>query len=135
MLAAWGGQVHCGAISRLCVSHDEAYLFTASEDGQLFMFELVGEGAVQRERGRRKDEDTGQELDTVLVSKAELLERIAGAEELEQKVPCKPPVALSSRVAAPLDCCAAGEGAADAGRVSDAPQGAVLLGSNKKGQS
>lgn len=50
------------------------------------MFELLGEGAAQRERSRRKEEDAGQELDTVLVSKAELLERIAGAEELEQKV-------------------------------------------------
>lgn len=70
----------------MCVSHDEAHLFTASEDGQLFMFELLGEGAAQRERSRRKEEDAGQELDTVLVSKAELLERIAGAEELEQKV-------------------------------------------------
>ena len=71
---------------RLCVSHDEAHLFTASEDGQLFMFELLGEGAAQRERSRRNQEDAGQELDTVLVSKAELLERIAAAEELEQKV-------------------------------------------------
>ena len=41
---------------------------------------------MQRERTRRKEEDAGQELDTVLVSKVELLERIAGAEELEQKV-------------------------------------------------
>ena len=73
-------------MSRLCVSHDEAHLFTASEDGQLFMFELLGEGAAQRERSRRNQEDAGQELDTVLVSKAELLERIAAAEELEQKV-------------------------------------------------
>ena len=40
----------------------------------------------RRERTRRKEEDAGQELDTVLVSKVELLERIAGAEELEQKV-------------------------------------------------
>ena len=50
------------------------------------MFELLGEGAAQRERSRRNQEDAGQELDTVLVSKAELLERIAAAEELEQKV-------------------------------------------------
>ena len=50
------------------------------------MFELLGEGAAQREHSRRNQEDAGQELDTVLVSKAELLERIAAAEELEQKV-------------------------------------------------
>ena len=80
--------IYCGSVSRLCVSHDEAHLFTASEDGQLFMFELLGEGAAQRERSRRNQEDAGQELDTVLVSKAELLERIAAAEELERRHGC-----------------------------------------------
>ena len=134
------------------------------------MFELLGEGAAQRERSRRKEEDAGQELDTVLVSKAELLERIAGAEELEQKVRlhCMMHDALHGAalgalqrsgareqkvyslrhwpILSPVDhvvgwwlvgglwgwqrvpylMLAAGEGAANASRVSDAPQRTVL---------
>jgi hypothetical protein len=79
--------IHSSAVTRLLLSQDEAFAFSASEDGQLFMFEMLGEGAAQRERARRKEEESGGvETDTVLVSKGELLERIANAEELEQRV-------------------------------------------------
>ena len=74
---------HGSAITRMCLAHDEAYLFTASDSGELLMFELLSS---LRDRGRRKEEDGGAELDTVLVSRAELLERFSGSEELEQKV-------------------------------------------------
>ena len=63
-------QAHRSAISRMCLAHDESYLFTASEDGELLIFELLSS---LRDRNRRKEEDGGQELDTVLVSRAELL--------------------------------------------------------------
>ena len=79
--------VHAGAISRLVLTHDEAYLFTASEEGHIVMFEMLGEGAAARERARRKEEEGGGgETDTVLVSKGELLERITQIDELEQRV-------------------------------------------------
>ena len=79
--------VHSSVVSRLVLAHDEAFAFSASEDGHIFMFEMLGEGAATRERARRKEEEGGGvETDTVLVSKGELLERIAASEELEQKV-------------------------------------------------
>ena len=74
---------HRSPITRMCLAHDETHLFTASEDGELLIFEVLGS---LRDRNRRKEEDGGQELDTVLVSRAELLERFTGSEELEQKV-------------------------------------------------
>ena len=76
-------QAHRSSFSRMCLAHDESYLFTASEDGELLVFELLSS---LRDRNRRKEEDGGQELDTVLVSRSELLERFSGSEELEQKV-------------------------------------------------
>lgn len=79
--------VHSGVVSQLCLAYDEAFAFSASEDGHIFMFEMLGEGAVLRERARRKEEEAGGvETDTVLVSKGELLERVTAMEELEQKV-------------------------------------------------
>jgi len=74
---------HSSTITRMCLAHDESYLFTASDSGELLMFELVSSA---HERARRKDEEVGTELDTVLVSRTELLERFSGSEELEQKV-------------------------------------------------
>ena len=79
--------VHSSAISRVVLAHDEAYCFTASEDGHIFMFEMLGEGAAARERSRRKEDEGGDmAADTVLVSRGELLERIGLTEELEQRV-------------------------------------------------
>ena len=80
--------VHASPITRLCLSHDESMLFSASEDGQIFMCEMLGEGAGQRERVRRREgeESAASEMDTVLVSQSELLERMGVLEELEQRV-------------------------------------------------
>ena len=65
--------MHAGAITRAVLAHDEAYCFTAGEDGHIFMFEMLGEGAAARERLRRKEEESGGvETDTVLVSKGEV---------------------------------------------------------------
>ena len=67
-------------------THTLPPLFTASEDGQIFMFEMLGDGTASRERSSRKDADGGADTsDTVLVSKAELLERVAISEEIEQR--------------------------------------------------
>ena len=81
--------IHNTGITRIIVSDDEAHAFTASEDGHLFMFEMLGEGAAARERAKRKEEEAGEKDaigDTVLVSKGELLEKLNLNEELEQKV-------------------------------------------------
>ncbi len=79
--------MHASAITRMCLSADEACLFTASDDGQIFMYEMLGEGAAGRERARRKEEEAGGDHgDTVLVSKAAVLESKAAIAELEQKV-------------------------------------------------
>ena len=79
--------VHSAPVNQFAISHDEGFLFSASEDGALLMWEMLGEGAPQRERAMRKEGDgPPAETDTVLVSKAELLERVALSEELEQKV-------------------------------------------------
>jgi len=43
------------------------------------MFETLGEGMAQRERNVRKEEDGLHDLDTVLISRSELLERLAGS--------------------------------------------------------
>jgi hypothetical protein len=79
--------IHSTPIMRMCMAFDEAYLFSASEDGNILMFEMLGEGAATRERQRRKEEESGvHESDTVLVSKGELVERVTAIEELEQRV-------------------------------------------------
>ena len=69
------------------LSYDEAYLFTASEEGHIFMLELRGDGAALRDHTRRKEEDEPfSTSDPVLVSRSEILERLAGSDELERKV-------------------------------------------------
>ena len=84
--------LHLAPIVQLRLSHDEAHLFTASEDGTILIWEMLGEGAALRERalrsgaGKEGGDGPSPENNTVLVSKAELLERVAVAEELEQKV-------------------------------------------------
>lgn len=78
---------HASAVTRVCLLPDESHLFTASENGELLMFEVKSTQLGHRERGRKKEEEgPGVELDTVLVSRAELLERFSGSEELEQRV-------------------------------------------------
>ena len=75
-----------GAITRMAFSHDEAYCFVASEHGHLAMLEMRGDGSAARERIRRRDEEIGSEVDTVLVSRSELLERLDSAHDLEHKL-------------------------------------------------
>ena len=77
------------ALTKLAVP---ASRVTCGPDHSMFccsgpMFETLGEGMARRERNGRKEEDALHDLDTVLISRSELLERLAGSEELEQKVP------------------------------------------------
>ena len=65
---------HSGCVTRVVLSADEAVCFSASESGHIFMYEMLGEGAAQRERAaRRKEEEGTEQTDTVLVSKGEVM--------------------------------------------------------------
>jgi WD40 repeat protein len=81
--------VHGGAVNRLALSHDETMLFSVSEDGQLFMWELVGGEAVAavlavpawRREARLRDS-----LDTVLVSRSWMRDKATAFADLREKM-------------------------------------------------
>ncbi len=162
--------VHCGPVSRLCVAHDETHLFTASEDGQLFMVELLGGApAAALQPPPHLSRGCGARRGARLAARP----RASSWDGARPRARCR----LSRRLSALPWCArgrgrgaarahaaqgggrgagaghgarleggaarahrggggarAEGQGAADAGRVPDAPQGAVLPRPDQKGQ-
>lgn len=78
-------QVHSGAVTRMRISPDDQFLFTAGADGCLTIFAIgLREGAKEMKRlGREMALPWAEEI---LVSKAELEEKVTTISELQAKV-------------------------------------------------
>ena len=74
--------VHSSAITRLRISRDDTYLFSASEDGSLAIFEVT-----QKDRNRKEKGDLSlQWAEEILVTKSDLEEKLSVINDLKNKV-------------------------------------------------
>lgn len=71
---------HCGGITALCLSFDESTLFTASDDGSFFVWNIREEG------GRMKVQEPNFLADEVLVTQQEMEEKKIEIESLQQQI-------------------------------------------------
>lgn len=67
---------HASAVTKVCISHDESMLFTVSEDGSFFIFDVKEDG-----RSSKRDAAMAEEI---LISKADLEEKNATTAHLRQ---------------------------------------------------
>lgn len=74
-------QAHSEAVTRLCVSHDDQYLFTVSEDGSFYIFKIF-----ERETRANKRERDIIYADEILVTKSDLEEKNSMMTELKTRV-------------------------------------------------
>ena len=73
---------HAGPVTRMCVHYDDAYLFSAGEDGSLAIFKVHDSAG-----HKRKDKDHGIEYaEEILVTKSDLEEKTTLMKELLNKV-------------------------------------------------
>ena len=74
--------VHSGAVTRLRLSKDDAYLFSASEDGSLAIFEVSSKERNRKEKG----EQALAWAEEILVTKSDLEEKLSVINDLKNKV-------------------------------------------------
>lgn len=67
---------HAASVNKICVSHDESMLFTVSEDGTFFIFDIKEDG-----RSTKREIALAEEI---LISKADLEEKNVTAAHLRQ---------------------------------------------------
>ncbi|EDO36068.1 predicted protein [Nematostella vectensis] len=74
-------QVHAGSINKMRMSYDDQYLFTASEDGSLYIYKAVDKEG----RGLKRDKEVGY-AEEILITKSDLEEKNAMMAELKTRV-------------------------------------------------
>ncbi|ORY42020.1 hypothetical protein BCR33DRAFT_329930 [Rhizoclosmatium globosum] len=74
-------QVHSGSVNRLRISFDDSYLFSASEDGTIYMFKITD----RADRGMKKQ---APQLfsDEILITKSDLEEKTVTMAELQRSL-------------------------------------------------
>jgi WD40 repeat protein len=77
---------HHGAVTRLRISHDDAYLFSSSADGTLFTMLVVPKLPDGREAHAAPPDRRAFNVDAVLVSKEEMDEQAASLADLRAKL-------------------------------------------------
>eukprot|EP00967_Tisochrysis_lutea_P077403 scaffold105095_cov27-Tisochrysis_lutea.AAC.1 len=75
-------QVHSAPVTRMRVSPDDAFLFSAAEDASLFVFDVREKEA----RGAKRDKEAITYAEEILVTKSDLEEKTQSMAELKQKV-------------------------------------------------
>lgn len=75
-------QVHSAPVTRMRISPDDAYLFSAAEDASLFVFDVREKDA----RGAKRDKEATSYAEEILVTKSDLEEKTQSMAELKQKV-------------------------------------------------
>jgi len=78
-------QCHASAITRIRMSHDGQFLFTAAEDGSLCVLEVKEAGEKKPAKGRER-ENPLQFAEEILVTKSDLEEKTQLMQELKAKV-------------------------------------------------
>lgn len=76
-------KTHNGPVNRLQISWDEQLLFTASDDGCLFVYDIKDKDA---KGAARREQERVPYAEEVLITKSELEEKKARMSELEQQV-------------------------------------------------
>lgn len=72
---------HAGSVSRIKMSYDDQYLFSAGDDGSLFVFRVQDKDA----RGLKRDRDISY-AEEILITKSDLEEKNAQISELKTRV-------------------------------------------------
>ena len=75
-------QIHSGPVTRLRVTHDDAYLFSVSEDSTVFICDVRDKEG----RGAKRDKEIVAFAEEILVTKSDLEEKTQSMAELKQKV-------------------------------------------------
>jgi len=75
-------QVHSAPITRLRITYDDAFLFTGSEDGTVYIFDVRDKEG----RGAKRDKEMTAFAEEILVTKSDLEEKTQNMAELKTKV-------------------------------------------------